>query len=64
MDDKLAEERLESTFEVQRHEGDHPQAVDLLKDLSSAMSVAEYYKKELEKRHERFDKEKYWPYMS
>ena len=28
------------------------------------MSVAETYKRELEKRHERFEKEKDWPYMS
>ena len=64
MDTALAQERLESTFEVVRHECDKPQAVELLKDLSSSMSISDYYKKELEKRHDRFDKEKSWPYMS
>lgn len=64
IDGESPQERYERVFTVKRMANEHPSAVEILKDLGSSMSIAEYYKHELEKRHARFDKEKFWPYLS
>lgn len=43
---------------------EQPSAAAILKDLCSAKSASDYYRDELSKRHERFELEKKWPYMS
>ena len=61
---QLAQQRTDATFIVKRINEDQATATAILNDLCSAKSASDYYRDEIEKRHQRFELEKQWPYLS
>ena len=61
---QLAQQRTDATFAVRRFKDDQPSAASILNDIRSAKSAAEYYREEILKRHQSYELEKQWPYLS
>lgn len=53
----FAQERTNATFRVKQYPQEHPTAAMILEDISSANSTADYFREEIQKRHNKFEDE-------